>query len=95
MIETAASIALLDGGVKTTPRSRTGSPTRQNSGESGAWVSPSVRVTGDGDSGWPQRCLREGVHTDQLVGSSDDGAQNPVLDKPRPGRPSDRTNYYQ
>ena len=53
------------------------------------------RVTGDGDPGWPQRCFHEAVHSDQLDGSSDDGAQDPVLDEPRPGRPGDRTDNDQ
>ena len=50
------------------------------------------RVTGDGDPGWPQRCFHEAVHTDQQDGSSEDGAQDPVLDEPRPSRPGDRTD---
>ena len=50
------------------------------------------RVTGDGDPGRPQRCFHEAVHGDQLDGGSDGGAQDRVLDEPRPGRPGDRTD---
>ena len=39
--------------------------------------------------------FHEAVHSDQQDGNSDDGAQNPVLDEPRPGRSGDRTNNDQ
>ena len=53
------------------------------------------RVTGDGDPGRPQRCFHEAVHSDQLDGSSEGSAQDPVLDQPRPARPGDRTDNDQ
>ena len=54
------------------------------------------RVTGDGDPGWPQRCFREAVHSDQL-------RRQFLLTAPRipywtsrdPRRPGDRTDNDQ
>ena len=91
---TAASIAPADGEHERDREHRHVRPSGKTLGESEAanHRSPCHRRWRP----WPVAMrFREAVHSDQLDASSEGGAQDRVLDQPRPGRPGDRTDNDQ
>ena len=87
-------VALLGAATRTPPPTSTPA-TRGKSRARARQRITNPHVTGDGDPDRSQCGFREAVHSDHLDASSEGGAQNCVLDQPRPHRPCDRTDNDQ